>query len=97
MRKEDILNNMEIKDHAIHLAVEFMDKLAPGSTYSFDEFMCEFDHAMTEDERSLCSFLLSIIVDEEAGFKDSLIAMLKKYPNDADLGEAIRKLYNSKK
>ena len=50
MRKEDILNNMEIKDHAIHLAVEFMDKLAPGSTYSFDEFMCEFDHAMTEDE-----------------------------------------------
>ena len=83
MRKEDILNNMEIKDHAIHLAVEFMDKLAPGSTYSFDEFMCEFDHAMTEDE--------------EASFKDSLIAMLKKYPNDADLGEAIRKLYNSKK
>jgi len=97
MRKEVILNNMEIKDHAIHIAVEFMDNIAPGSTYSFDEFMVEFDHAMTEDERSLCSFLLSIIVDEEANFKESLVSMLKKYPNDADLGGAIRKLYNTKK
>jgi len=87
------LINVEIKDYAIHLAMDFMDNLN-CAIIPFDEFILEFDHCFTDDEREYCGFLYNIIVDEDSSFKESLITLLKKYPNDAALGGAIRKLYN---
>ena len=49
---------------------------------------------MNPEEYAWGQKLLEVILDDCNDFKESLLNLIKKYPNDGDLGENVRKLYN---
>ena len=79
---------------AIEEALLFMETIMPSKNMSLDAFLCEYERLMNPEERAWGRELLEVILDECGDFKQSLINLIKKYPNDADLGENVRKLYN---
>ena len=82
------------RKEAVEEALIFMDTIMPDMNLSLDEFLCEYDRFMNPEEAAWGQRLLEVILNECGDFKDSLINLIKKYPNDADLGENVRKLYN---
>ena len=78
------------------MALDFMNNLAPKAKLSLDEFLAEYSDRITDDEKDYGYFLLDTIWNdlEHNNFKESLIELIKKYPNDTDLGEAVRRMYN---
>jgi hypothetical protein len=92
MRKEFQVN----KRDAVDMALDFMHNLAPQARLSLDEFLTEYGDRITTDEKDYGYFLLDAIWNdlENNKFKESLIELIEKYPNDADLGEAVRRMYN---
>tara|TARA_Y100001951_G_C11114301_1_gene169234 strand:- start:295 stop:552 length:258 start_codon:yes stop_codon:yes gene_type:complete len=79
---------------AVEEALLFMETIVPDKNLSLDEFLCEYDRFMNAEERAWGQELLDTILDECNDYKESLVNLIKKYPNDADLGENVRKLYN---
>tara|TARA_R110002051_G_scaffold296206_1_gene362241 strand:+ start:46 stop:303 length:258 start_codon:yes stop_codon:yes gene_type:complete len=82
------------RKEAIEEALIFMETIKPGKTLSLDEFLCEYDRFMNGEERAWGQELLETILDDCNNYKESLINLINKYPNDSDLGENVRKLYN---
>jgi len=84
------------KRDAVDMALDFMNNLAPKAKLSLDEFLAEYSDRITDDEKDYGYFLLDTIWNdlEHNNFKESLIELIKKYPNDTDLGEAVRRMYN---
>tara|TARA_R100000656_G_scaffold99276_1_gene72044 strand:+ start:476 stop:733 length:258 start_codon:yes stop_codon:yes gene_type:complete len=82
------------RKEAIEEALEFMETIMPGKTLSLDEFLCEYGRFMNPEEFAWGQKILEVILDDCGDFKQSLINLIKKYPNDSDLGENVRKLYN---
>ena len=82
------------RKEAVEEALIFMETIMPDMNLSLDEFLCEYDRFMNPEEAAWGQRLLEVILNECGDFKDSLINLIKKYPNDADLGENVRKLYN---
>ena len=82
------------RKEAVEEALEFMETIMPDMSLSLDEFLCEYDRFMNPEEQAWGQRLLEVILNECGDFKESLINLIKKYPNDADLGENVRKLYN---
>jgi|TARA_R100000687_G_C6379595_1_gene131974 hypothetical protein len=79
---------------AVEEALLFMETIVPDKNLSLDEFLCEYDRFMNAEERAWGQELLDTILDECNDYKESLVNLIRKYPNDADLGENVRKLYN---
>ena len=92
MQKGDQVN----KRDAVDMALDFMNNLAPKAKLSLDEFLAEYSDRITNDEKDYGYFLLDTIWNdlEHSNFKESLIELIEKYPNDTDLGEAVRRMYN---
>ena len=92
MRKEFQVS----KRDALDMALDFMNNLAPKARLSLDGFLKEYADKLTEEEKDYGYFLLDTIWNdlENDKFKESLIELIVKYPNDADLGEAVRRMYN---
>ena len=92
MQKGDQVN----KRDAVDMALDFMNNLAPKAKLSLDEFLSEYSNKITDDEKDYGYFLLDTIWNdlEHSNFKESLIELIEKYPNDTDLGEAVRRMYN---
>ncbi len=82
------------RKEAVEEALEFMDAIIPDQSLSLDEFMCEYARFMNPEEFAWGQKLLEVILDDCNDFKESLLNLICKYPNDQDLGENIRKLYN---
>tara|TARA_R100000963_G_C4635985_1_gene100093 strand:- start:749 stop:1006 length:258 start_codon:yes stop_codon:yes gene_type:complete len=82
------------RKEAVEEALEFMETIVPGETLSLDEFICEYSRFMNPEEYAWGQKLLEVILDDCNDFKESLLNLIKKYPNDGDLGENVRKLYN---
>ena len=84
------------KRDAVDMALDFMNSLAPKAKLSLDEFLAEYSDRITDDEKDYGYFLLDTIWNdlEHSNFKESLIELIEKYPNDTDLGEAVRRMYN---
>ena len=82
------------RKEAVEEALIFMETIVPDQNLSLDEFLCEYDRFMNPEETAWGQHLLEVILNECGDFKESLINLIKKYPNDADLGENVRKLYN---
>ena len=84
------------KRDAVDMALDFMHNLAPQARLSLDEFLVEYGDRIPTDERDYGYFLLDTIWNdlEHNNFKESLIELIEKYPNDADLGESVRRMYN---
>ena len=82
------------RKEAIEEALEFMDTIMPNKNMSLDEFLCEYGRFMNPEEYAWGQEILNNILDECNDFKESLINLMKKYPNDAVLGEQVRRLYN---
>ena len=82
------------RKEAVEEALEFMETIMPDMNLSLDEFISEYSRFMNPEEVAWGQRLLEVILNECGDFKDSLINLIKKYPNDADLGENVRKLYN---
>ena len=82
------------RKEAVEEALIFMETIMPNKTLSLDEFLCEYDRFMNVEERAWGRELLETILDDCNDYKESLINLIKKYPNDSDLGENVRKLYN---
>ena len=78
------------------MALDFMNNLAPKAKLSLDEFLSEYSNKITDDEKDYGYFLLDTIWNdlEHSNFKESLIELIEKYPNDTDLGESVRRMYN---
>ena len=79
---------------AIEEALIFMETIMPNKTLSLDEFLCEYSRFMNPEEFAWGQKLLEMILDECNDYKESLLNLIRKYPNDQDLGENVRKLYN---
>ena len=92
MQKGDQVN----KRDAVDMALDFMNNLAPKVKLSLDEFLAEYSDRITDDEKDYGYFLLDTIWNdlEHSNFKESLIELIEKYPNDTALGEAVRRMYN---
>lgn len=64
--------------------------------YSLFSFRFEFRSSLTTEEIAY----LNLIIDAQNNrcelnyYEDSLIELIENYPNDADLGEVVRRLYN---
>jgi len=82
------------RKEAIEEALEFMETIMPNKTLSLDEFLCEYSRFMNPEEFAWGQKLLEMILDECNDYKESLLNLIRKYPNDQDLGENVRKLYN---
>jgi len=82
------------RKEAVEEALIFMETIIPNKSLSLDEFLCEYDRFMNTEESAWGYFLLEIILNDCEDFKESLLNLMNKYPNDASLGENIRKLYN---
>tara|TARA_R100000750_G_C2316673_1_gene84679 strand:- start:14 stop:271 length:258 start_codon:yes stop_codon:yes gene_type:complete len=82
------------RTEAVEEALLFMETIVPDKNLSLDEFLCEYDRFMNAEERAWGQELLDTILDECNDYKESLVNLIRKYPNDADLGENVRKLYN---
>jgi|TARA_R100001530_G_scaffold23595_1_gene19252 hypothetical protein len=82
------------RKEAVEEALEFMETIMPNKNLSLDEFLCEYGRFMSPDEFGWGQHLLEVILDDCSNFKESLIRLIKNYPNDSDLGENVRKLYN---
>ena len=82
------------KEKAIKLSLDFMDILAPGEELPFDKFLYDYSGMLTEPEREYGKILLKAMKNEEKSLKETLLSYIEKYPNDAKLGEAVRKMYN---
>ena len=82
------------RKEAVEEALVFMETIIPDKDLSLDEFLCEYDRFMNAEERAWGQELLNTILDDCDDFKESLLNLIKKYPNDSDLGENVRKLYN---
>tara|TARA_R100000656_G_scaffold118343_1_gene91958 strand:- start:364 stop:621 length:258 start_codon:yes stop_codon:yes gene_type:complete len=82
------------RKEAIEEALEFMEAIVPDKNLSLDEFLAEYARFMNPEEFALGQYLLDTILDECTDYKESLINLIKKYPNDQDLGSNVRKLYN---
>ena len=84
------------KRDAVDMALDFMNNLAPKAKLSLDEFLSEYSDRITIDEKDYGYFLLDTIWNdlEHSNFKESLIELIEKYPNDTALGEAVRRMYN---
>ena len=82
------------RKEAIEEALEFMETILPDKTLSLDEFLCEYGRFMNPEEQAWGQHLLDVILNDCEDFKESLVNLIKRYPNDADLGENVRKLYN---
>ena len=82
------------RTEAVEEALLFMETIMPDMSLSLDEFLSEYDRFMNAEERAWGQELLDTILDECNDYKESLINLIRKYPNDADLGENVRKLYN---
>ena len=78
------------------MALDFMHNLAPQARLSLDEFLTEYSDRISNEEKDYGYFLLDTIWNdlEHCNFKESLIELIGKYPNDSDLGEAVRRMYN---
>ena len=79
---------------AVEEALLFMETIMPDMNLSLDEFLSEYDRFMNPEEQAWGQELLDTILDECNDYKESLVNLIRKYPNDADLGENVRKLYN---
>jgi len=79
---------------AVEEALLFMETIVPDKNLSLDEFLCEYDRFMNAEERAWGQELLDTILDECNDYKESLVNLIRKYPNDAVLGDNVRKLYN---
>jgi len=79
---------------AVEEALVFMETIMPSETLSLDEFLCEYSRFMNPEEQAWGQYLLDVILNDCEDFKKSLISLIEKYPNDTDLGENVRKLYN---
>jgi len=86
---------MRVAD-AIEEAIDFMETFAPGEVLSLDEFLSEYNDMLTTEEKAYGEFLYNTIMGDypSCDCKDILIQFIKEYPNDAKLGEMVRKLYN---
>ena len=84
------------KRDALDMARDFMNNLAPKAQLGVVEFLEEYANKLTNDEKDYGYFLVDTIWNdlENDKFKESLIELIKKYPNDTDLGEAVRRMYN---
>ena len=84
------------KRDAVDMALDFMHNLAPQARLSLDEFLTEYSDRISNEEKDYGYFLLDTIWNdlEHCNFKESLIELIGKYPNDSDLGEAVRRMYN---
>ena len=82
------------RTEAVEEALLFMETIVPDKNLSLDEFLCEYDRFMNAEERAWGQELLDTILDECNDYKESLVNLIRKYPNDADLCENVRKLYN---
>ena len=84
------------KRDAVDMALDFMHNLAPQARLSLDEFLTEYSDRLSDEERDYGYFLLDTIWNdlEHTNFQESLIELIEKYPNDADLGESVRRMYN---
>ena len=82
------------RKEAVEEALDFMEVIVPGKSLSLDEFMCEYARFMNPEEYAWGQYLLEIILNDCNDFKESLLSLIYKYPNDQDLGENVRKLYN---
>ena len=82
------------RKEAVEEALEFMETIMPDMNLSLDEFLCEYDRFMNPEEFAWGQKILEVILDDCGNFKQSLVNLIKKYPNDSDLGENVRKLYN---
>mgnify|MGYP003659307638 CR=1 FL=1 len=79
---------------AVEEALVFMETIMPNKTLSLDEFLCEYSRFMNPEEQAWGQHLLYVILNDCEDFKESLVNLICKYPNDQDLGENVRKLYN---
>lgn len=82
------------RKEAVEEALEFMETVVPDKSLSLDEFMCEYSRFMNPEEFAWGQKLLEVILDDCNDYKESLVNLMCKYPNDQELGENVRKLYN---
>ena len=84
------------KRDALDMALDFMNNLAPKVRLGLVDFLEKYADKLTDDEKDYGYFLVDTIWNdiESDKFKESLIELIKKYPNDTDLGEAVRRMYN---
>tara|TARA_R100000742_G_C4200040_1_gene29423 strand:- start:118 stop:384 length:267 start_codon:yes stop_codon:yes gene_type:complete len=81
---------------AIEKAIDFMETIAPGEVLSLDEFLAEYKGTLTYQELAYGEFLVATINDgyDFNSHEETLVQLIKDHPNDADLGKAVRDLYN---
>ena len=81
---------------AIEKAIDFMETVAPGEILSLEEFLAEYKGMLSYQELAYGEFLLNTIHDgyDFNSHEETLVQLVKDYPSDAELGQAVRKLYN---